>query len=273
VRQRSRLAIALTIAGSDSGGGAGIQADLKTFFALGVHGTSAITCLTAQNPRGVIGVQAASPAMVRRQIEAVFEELPPSAVKTGMLYSKAIIEAVAEALPTGSRSPVVVDPVMVATSGARLLQAPALHALTSRLLSRATLVTPNVPEAEILAGLKIRSVEDLRKAARRIQECHGCAVVVKGGHLRGGKQAVDIFREGSTEFLLEAPVVRGVRTHGTGCMFSAAITARLAVGDSLMGAIRFSKTFLTGAILWSQRVARHTVLNPVWRSVGRPDGI
>ncbi len=254
----------MTIAGSDSGGGAGIQADLKTFAALGVHGTSAITCLTAQNPRGVRGIQAARPDMVRQQIEAVFDELPPAAVKTGMLFSAAIIRNAVNTLRQ-HHVPLVVDPVMVATSGARLLQSAAIRALTRELLPLATLVTPNLDEAQILAGAKLASVEDLRHAAREIHRRHGCAVLVKGGHLHGLPEAADIFFDGRDELLLTAPFVRGVSTHGTGCTYSAAITGYLALGCELAQAVSLAKRHVTQSIAQSVRIARHFTLNPFWR--------
>ena len=231
--KRTALPIALTIAGSDSGGGAGIQADLKTFAALGVHGTSVITCLTAQNPKGVLGVQSATPTMLRQQLEAVFAELPPVACKTGMLYSTESVRIVVEFFSGKNRTPLIVDPVMVATSGARLLKPSAIKAICDKLLPRATLVTPNLDEAELLLGMKIHEEEDLRTAARRIVERFGCAALVKGGHLRGTRDAVDIFNDGKTELMLTAPFVRGVSTHGTGCTYSAAIAAACALGVPL----------------------------------------
>ncbi|HEX7570862.1 MAG TPA: bifunctional hydroxymethylpyrimidine kinase/phosphomethylpyrimidine kinase, partial [Verrucomicrobiae bacterium] len=202
---RKELPVALTIAGSDSGGGAGVQADLKTFAALGVHGASAIACLTAQNPRRVLGVEPCSPKMLRQQIEAVFEELPPAAVKTGMLFSAENISVVADFFRRdefhesqtkkngGSRrsSPrkiqLVVDPVFISTSGARLLQPAAEKVLKEKLLPLAALVTPNLDEAEILAGQKIPSPEKMREAAREIHSRYGCAVLLKGGHLKNSR--------------------------------------------------------------------------------------
>ena len=262
--RRPSLPVVLTIAGSDSGGGAGIQADLKTFAALGLHGASAITCLTAQNPRGVRALQAARPDIVRQQIEAVFDELPPAAVKTGMLFAAPIIEVVARLFHRRRRPPLVVDPVMVATSGARLLQASAVRALRERLLPLATLITPNVPEAAILVGRPLRSVADLRAAAREIHDRHGCAVLVKGGHLKGLTEAVDIFYDGRTELLLSAPFIRRVSTHGTGCTYSAAITGYLALGRGLPRAVEAAKQYITQAIAQSRRVARHHTLNHFW---------
>ena len=262
--QRPQLPIALTIAGSDSGGGAGIQADLKTFAALGIHGTSAIACLTAQNPRRVLGVEPCSPKMLRLQIEAVFAELMPSAVKTGMLFSSENISVVAEffknsKLETKSLK-LVVDPVMIATSGARLLKPAAEKILREKLLPLAALVTPNLEEAEILAGQKIRSPEDLRSAAQKINSRYGCAALVKGGHLKNCREAIDVFNDGKTELLLSAPFVKGVSTHGTGCTYSAAICAALARGHHLPHAVEIGKNFITEAISNSYRVHKHFAL-------------
>lgn len=265
MRQRRTIPSALTIAGSDSGGGAGIQADLKTFAALGVHGTSAITCLTAQNPRGVRGIQAGSAGIVRGQIEAVFEGFPPQAVKTGMLYSAEIIRAVAEFFRRGRRPPLVVDPVMVSTSGALLLKPRGVGTLCEELLPLATLATPNLQEAELLVGKRLRSVEDLRSAARELRRRFGCAALVKGGHLGGLKDAVDIFYDGKDELLLSAAFVRGVSTHGTGCTYSAAITGYLARGVSLTRAVQRGKEYITQAIVQSVLVGGHSVLNSFWR--------
>jgi hydroxymethylpyrimidine/phosphomethylpyrimidine kinase len=259
VRKRKEIPVALTIAGSDSGGGAGVQADLKTFTALGAHGTCAITCLTAQNPRGVSAIEACSLKIVRAQIEAVFEELPPRAAKTGMLFSAAVIREVALTW-RGCSCPLVVDPVMVATSGARLLQPDAVRALTEKLFPLAALVTPNVPEAEALLEMSIRTEEDLRGAARRLHARFGCAALVKGGHLRGGRESIDILFDGETEWLLSSPRVLGVKTHGTGCTYSAAITAYLAHGKKLARAVELAKRHITGAIANTLRAAGHDVL-------------
>jgi hydroxymethylpyrimidine/phosphomethylpyrimidine kinase len=263
--KRPQLPVALTVAGSDSGGGAGIQADLKTFAALGVHGTSAITCITAQNPDGVRGIQACSVEMVRQQIEAVFEELPPAAVKTGMLYSAPITRVVAALLRRRQGLALVVDPVMVSTSGARLLKPAAVGVLRRELLPLATLVTPNLDEAEILVGEKLTSVTDLRAAARELHKRFGCAALVKGGHLRGLKEAVDIFYDGRQELLLSAPFIRGVSTHGTGCTYSAAIAGHLARGCTLPRAVQAAKEYITQAIAQSRTAAGHGVLNCFWR--------
>ncbi len=260
---RTRLAIALTIAGSDSGGGAGIQADLKTFAALGVHGTSAVTCLTAQNPEGVFGIQPTTARMVRDQLEAIFSTLPPTAAKTGMLYSASIIRAVLQALEDHPKLKLVVDPVMVATSGAKLLKLEAIRILCDQLIPRALVVTPNLDEAEILTGRKLKSLDDIREAARQIHATHGCAVLLKGGHLADRTTATDILFDGQRETQFEAPYARGVTTHGTGCTYSAAIAAELAKGSPLLEAVETSKWFITQAIHTSQRIGRHTVLNTI----------
>ena len=255
------LPIALTIAGSDSGGGAGVQADLKTFTALGCHGTTAITCITAQNPAGVIGIEAISPNLVRKQIEAVFAELPPRAVKTGMLFSAEIIRTVADFFTHGKRPPLIVDTVMVATSGAVLLKPSAILALKSELLPLATLVTPNLDEAEMLTGRKLKSIDDLLGAAEEIQTTYGCAALVKGGHLKLGNDAVDVLFDGKKFTILKARRVKGVSTHGTGCTYSAAIAANLARGESLQRSVALAKRFITRAIGESYRVGTHPVLN------------
>ncbi len=259
------IPVALTIAGSDSGGGAGIQADLKTFAALGVHGTSALTCITAQNPRRVLAIQACPPEIVREQMEAVMAELSPAAAKTGMLYSAEIIRVVADFFKSNRRIPLVVDPVMISTSGSRLFKPSAIKLLKNELLPLATLVTPNLDEAIILTGRELKSPEDLRWAARKIYGDFGCAALVKGGHLRNSKEAVDIFFDGQTELLLSTPFVRGVHTHGTGCTYSAAITGFLARGHELPNAVARAKEFISQAIAQSQRVGTHSVLNSFWR--------
>jgi hydroxymethylpyrimidine/phosphomethylpyrimidine kinase len=254
--------IALTIAGSDSGGGAGAQADLKTFTALGCHGTTAITCVTAQNPKGVTGIQAIRSNIVRKQIEAIFEELPPRAVKTGMLFSTEIIRTVSEFFARGKRPPLIVDPVMVATSGAVLLKPSAIRALKRELLPLATLVTPNLDETELLVGRNLSSVEDLKHAALELFERHGCAVLVKGGHLKLRTEAIDVFYDGRMMCELKARRVRGVSTHGTGCTYSAAIAAHLAHGRKLFDAVQLAKAFITAAISESYKAGKHPVLNP-----------
>lgn len=261
-----RLPVALTIAGSDSGGGAGIQADLKVFAALGVHGTSAITCLTAQNPATVTAVHAAPVSFVKAQLAALFDELPPAAAKTGMLYNAGIIRLVADWFAEHSHVPLVVDPVMIATSGAPLLKPDAMRAMRDRLLPHATVVTPNLDEASALLGRPLSSVDDLREAARGIHGRWGVAALVKGGHLKNTRLATDVFWDGRDELLLEAPFVKGVATHGTGCTYSAAITAHLAAGLPLAKAVSRAKDAVTRAIRHSVRIGAHTALNPFFES-------
>jgi len=246
--QHASFPVALTIAGSDSGGGAGIQADLKTFAALGVHGTSAITCITAQNTKKVFAIHPCEPKIVRQQIEAVFAQLPPRAVKTGMLFSEEIIRVVVSFFKARNRPPLIVDPVMVATSGANLLKLSAIKILQKELLPLATLVTPNLDEARVLTGKRPETIEEMQAAAKNIYEKFGCAVLVKGGHLKNSREATDVFFDGRKELLLTAPFVRGVRLHGTGCAYSAAITAHLAFGKSLPASVRLGKQFISRTI-------------------------
>jgi hydroxymethylpyrimidine/phosphomethylpyrimidine kinase len=238
---------ALTIAGSDSGGGAGIQADLKTFAAHGVYGTSAITALTAQNTRGVTGIHAVPAEFVTLQIETVAGDIGCDAVKTGMLATSAIVEAVAAAIEALELPNLIVDPVMVAKGGDRLLDQDAVHALRATLLRWARVVTPNVPEAEVLAGITVRSHDDMRNAAERILKLGPKAVIVKGGHLVG-EESIDLLLHGGGEVRLTAPRLDVRHTHGTGCTFASAIAARLAWGHSLDEAARGAKEYVTGAM-------------------------
>jgi hydroxymethylpyrimidine/phosphomethylpyrimidine kinase len=240
------MVIALTIAGSDSGGGAGIQADLKTFAAHGVYGTSALTAITAQNTRGVQAVHALSPAIVEAQIRSVVEDLPPAATKIGMLANEGIIQVVAEALTRYHLPRVVLDPVMVAKGGDHLLDRDAVTALRDRLLPLAMVVTPNVPEAEVLTGMTIRTVDDMRAAAKRLVDLGAHSAVVKGGHLDG--PAEDVWTEGARTDVLRADRIHSIHTHGTGCTFAAAIAAGLATGLSIDAALAQAKTYVTGAI-------------------------
>ena len=260
LENRKQILIALTIAGSDSGGGAGIQADLKTFAVLGIHGTSAVTCLTAQNPKRVLAVQPCRPEILRRQLEAVFAELRPSAIKTGMLFSAALVQTVVNFLRSQPRIPLVVDPVMVASSGTRLLKTAGVHALCTGLLPLATLITPNLEETEFLTGLPVRSPEAMRGAAKQLHKRFGCAALVKGGHLHGYREAVDILFDGRSEWLLRAPFVRGLKTHGTGCTYSAAITAGLARGLGLPEAVCQAKAYLTQALEGARLAGGHAIL-------------
>jgi hydroxymethylpyrimidine/phosphomethylpyrimidine kinase len=261
MRQASSTAVALTVAGSDSGGGAGIQADLKTFRALGVFGTSAITCITAQNPLRVSAVQALPPRMVAEQIDRVFEAFRICAAKTGMLYEAAIIKTVAAALRRHRLKNLVVDPVMVAGSGARLLKPDAVSALCTELLPLAAVVTPNLAEAELLWQRRIRHLDDLREAARALAGRFGVPVLAKGGHLPAAQRAVDVLFDGRGFHEFSAPLVRGIRTHGTGCTFSAAIAANLARGRNLLEAIGGAKRFVSRAIRTSIGLGKHRALN------------
>ncbi|ADL06818.1 bifunctional hydroxymethylpyrimidine kinase/phosphomethylpyrimidine kinase [Thermosediminibacter oceani] len=240
------MKLALTIAGSDSGGGAGIQADLKTFSAHGVFGMSVITSVTAQNTKAVIGVEDISPEMVYLQIKAVFEDLPPDAVKIGMVSSASIIRSVAKGLDEFGPEKVVLDPVMISKSGHALLKPDAVEALKRELLPRCLVVTPNIPEAKALTGMSIKGVEDMERAAEKIMS-YGCrAVVVKGGHLEG--DAVDVFFDGREFHRLKSERIFSRNTHGTGCTFSSAIAANLALGRDLFTAVKLAKEYITGAI-------------------------
>ncbi len=240
------VATALTIAGSDSGGGAGIQADLKTFAALGVYGTSAITAITAQNTCGVDAVQAVDADIVAAQIRTVASDIPIGAAKTGMLFSSDIIRAVASAVRAVNLPFLVVDPVMVATSGDRLLQPDAEAGLQNEIIPLATVVTPNLAEAEVLTGTKVHTLDDMRAAAEHLVAQGAAAVVVKGGH--AVTKATDVFYDGNRMELLESVVIDTTSTHGTGCTFSAAICAYLARGATLLEAVRRAKAYLTGAL-------------------------
>jgi hydroxymethylpyrimidine/phosphomethylpyrimidine kinase len=256
---------ALTIAGSDSGGGAGIQADLKTFAAHGVYGTSAITALTAQNTLGVMGVHVVPDDFVTAQIEAVAADLGCDAVKTGMLANSSIVEAVAAAVESLDLPNLVVDPVMVAKSGDHLLDDEAVHALRWTLLRLARVVTPNIPEAEVLAKMAITTRDDMREAARRIAMFKPAAIVVKGGHLPG-PEVYDLLLEDGvyTEFV--GPRVEGRNTHGTGCTFAAAIAARLAQGAAIADAVRDAKAYVAGAMRPGIPLGRgHRPLDHFWK--------
>ena len=258
--------VALTIAGSDSGGGAGIQADLKTFAALGVHGTSAITAITAQNTVGVSDVFELPPAMVTAQIARVAEDLRPAAAKTGMLSSAAIIQAVAGAVREHRVEPLVVDPVMVAKGGARLLREDAVEALRELILPLAAVITPNLPEAEVLLGLapgSIATLDDRREAARRLRERGPAAVVLKGGHA-DDPEAIDVFDDGTTVRELAGRRVPTANTHGSGCAFSAAIAAHLAKGADLTDAVTAAKAFIQAAIEQALELGQgHGPVNPL----------
>jgi hydroxymethylpyrimidine/phosphomethylpyrimidine kinase len=245
---------ALTIAGSDSSGGAGIQADLKTFAAHGVYGMSAITAITAQNTCGVTAVAAVDPALVVAQIDAAVGDIGADATKIGMLSSVEIVRAVAAAVRRHRLQHVVLDPVMIAKGGARLLDDDAVTALGAELLPLADLVTPNVPEAEALTGMRLSSTADLRDAAMRLVAMGARAAVVKGGHLDG--PATDVLHDGISTVEISAARIDSRHTHGTGCTFSAAIAARLARGDSLHAAVTGAKDYVTRAIATAPGLGR-----------------
>lgn len=237
---------AMTIAGSDSGAGAGIQADLKTFAALGVYGTSVITAVTAQNTLEVSAIAEVPEEVVIAQIDGVFEDIGAAAVKTGMLSGKSIIQNVADRLEAWGPRWLVIDPVMASKGGAPLLQRDAMGALKRDLLPLASIITPNIPEAEILSGIKIVSVEDARNAAVKIHALGPRWVIVKGGHLDG--PAVDLVFDGETFTPIEGERIQTENTHGTGCTYSAAITAFLAHGLEPMDAIRLAKRYIEAAL-------------------------
>ncbi len=257
--------VVLTIAGSDSGGGAGIQADIKTFSAIGVFGTSAITCITAQSPDGVTGIAAMDTDIVLKQIKTVCDSFPVRVAKTGMLYNADIVRIVAtedirEGIPV-----LVVDPVMVAASGARLLQADAIDALKDELLPQARVVTPNLHEAEILCGHSISSIDELREAAREIGDHFDVACVAKGGHL-GGEEVIDVLYDEGEEYVFPSPRIPAVQTHGAGCTFSAALAAYLAQRELMHEAVRKAKNFVYQGLVQAIAVGRHTPLNFRWET-------
>jgi hydroxymethylpyrimidine/phosphomethylpyrimidine kinase len=247
VNTRPHCHSALSIAGSDSGGGAGIQADLAAFAYFQVHGTTAITAVTAQNPAAVTGIEALSPELVRAQIAAVRTAFDLGAIKTGMLFDEAIIQAVAEALADLGETALVIDPVMVATSGARLLREDAERALAECLLPMATLVTPNLPETEILIGHPLAGAADAIQAARELARRYDTAVVVKGGHA-DSERVTDYLATATGVHAFHAPRVEAATTHGTGCSLSSAVAACLATGDELPLAFRRAKAYVLGRL-------------------------
>jgi hydroxymethylpyrimidine/phosphomethylpyrimidine kinase len=267
MREFYRMRTALTIAGSDSGGGAGIQADLKTFAAHGVYGTSAVTAITAQNTLGVTAWQALPADLVTAQIEAVAGDIGAHAVKVGMLANAAIVEAVAAAIDSLELPLVVVDPVMIAKGGDRLLEEEAVAAMLAELIPRAHIVTPNVPEAEVLAGMRIMSVDDMREAGRRILARGPRVVLVKGGHLEG-PESIDVVSAASGGFEVRGARIDSRNTHGTGCTLSSAIAANLALGLDDRRAIEKAREYLEGAIRHAPGIGHgHGPLNHFWRAV------
>ncbi|ETP71856.1 phosphomethylpyrimidine kinase [Lachnospiraceae bacterium JC7] len=237
---------ALTIAGSDSSGGAGIQADIKTMLANHVYAMSAITALTAQNTTGVSDIMESSPEFLKEQLDCIFTDIYPDAVKTGMVSSKGLIEVIAERLRFYKAKNIVVDPVMVATSGARLITEEAITTLKESLLPVATVITPNIPETEVLSGMKIESPEDMVSASKKIFEEYGCAVLCKGGHNLNDANDLLYSENGYTWF--NGKRIDNPNTHGTGCTLSSAIASNLAKGYDLETSVRYAKNYISGAL-------------------------
>lgn len=244
---------ALTIAGSDSGGGAGIQADLKTFQECHVYGMSAVTAVTAQNTKGVQGVYPLSASVILEQLTSVAEDLPPQAVKTGMLVNEEIIASVADFASSSGWEKLIVDPVMIAKGGASLLEDKSIETLINRLLPVAYVITPNIPEAETLTGREILNIDDSRKAAEDLYKMGAKHVVIKGGHQSQSQSlyATDILYDGTGFYEFTSPRVSTPHTHGTGCTFSAVITAELAKGKPVYDSVQTAKKFITAAITHS----------------------
>ena len=237
---------ALTIAGSDSGGGAGIQADIKTMTMNGVFATCAITALTAQNTLGVTGIMDVSAEFLAKELDAVFTDIPPDAVKIGMVSATSIIETIAEKLIEYKAKNIVLDPVMVATSGAKLISDDAIYALTEKLIPLATLITPNIPEAEVLADMKITYVEDMLSASKIISEKYSCAVLCKGGHSLNDSN--DLLYSAGNYKWFNGKRIDNPNTHGTGCTLSSAIASNLAKGYDLETSIQRAKDYISGAL-------------------------
>lgn len=256
---------AMSIAGSDSSGGAGIQADLKTFAAFGVYGTSVITAITAQNTQGVTGMLEIPKDLVRAQIDAVISDIGANAVKTGMLPSVELITLVADTIKSLDLQNIVVDPVMVAKGGDRLLKEDAIETLRTKLLPLATIITPNIPEAETLTGIEISNLEDSSNAAKMIVNMGAASVIVKGGHLVDN-EAIDLFYDGKNFRKFRSPRIETKNTHGTGCTFSSAIAAGLARGLKLTDAIGGAKEYVTEAIRTNLNIGHgHGPLNHFYR--------
>lgn len=238
---------ALTIAGSDSCGGAGIQADIKTMTTNGVYAMSAITALTAQNTCGVTGIMEVTPEFLGQQLDAIFTDITPDAVKTGMVASVGLIEMIAEKLEQYQAKNIVVDPVMVATSGARLISEEAVQVLQNKMFPLATLITPNIPEAQVLSGMEINSEEQMEAAAKKICETFGCNVLLKGGHQRSVANDLLYQKDGSVKWF-QGKRIDNPNTHGTGCTLSSAIASNLAKGYDLEKSIQCAKNYISGAL-------------------------
>lgn len=237
---------ALTIAGSDCSGGAGIQADIKTMTAHGVYAMSAITALTAQNTTGVYGIMESTPEFLANQLDCIFTDIPPAAVKTGMVSSAGLIEVIADKLSQYNAKNIVVDPVMVSTSGSKLLADDAMAALTGRLLPMATVITPNLPEVQALCGIQVKDAQGMETAAKVIYEKYGCRVLVKGGHTIN--DANDLLYDGKELTWFYGKRIDNPNTHGTGCTLSSAIASNLAKGMELKQAVQQAKNYISGAL-------------------------
>ena len=257
----------LTIAGSDSSGGAGVQADLKTFAAFGVYGVSAVTAVTAQSTSGITASMALPADVVAAQIEAVAGDVTVSATKIGMLATAAIVEAVVAAIEGLELPLVVADPVVVSSRGQRLLDADGVLALTSVLLPQVRVVTPNIPEAELITGRRIGSLTEARDAAKRIQDLGAAAVVITGGHAAGSGDVIDLFLDDDSFYEFRTPRIDAVTAHGTGCAFASAIAALLALGSALPQAVERAQAYVAGAIARRLAIGRgDTVLDHLWTS-------
>jgi hydroxymethylpyrimidine kinase/phosphomethylpyrimidine kinase len=254
--KKSEIPKALTIAGSDSGGGAGIQADLKTFTAHKVYGMSVITSITAQNTAKVLGIKDVAPDFIELQLAAVATDIGIDAVKTGMLCNSAIIKSVAQKLKKYQIEKIVVDPVMISKSGTRLLEADAETSLIKDIIPIAYITTPNIPEAEVLSGIKISSIDDMKKSAEIIKDKGANYVLIKGGHLKFNKEATDILFDGTDFYEISTKWINTKNTHGTGCTYSAAICANLAKGIDVFDAVSNAKDYVTGAIQKSFNIGR-----------------
>lgn len=245
-KMSSKMKTALTIAGTDCSGGAGVQADIKTMTALGVYSMSAITALTAQNTVGVEDIMEVTPAFLEKQLDCIFRDIVPDAVKTGMVASKKLIDVIAEKLKEYQVTHLVVDPVMVSSSGARLISEDAINSLKEKLFPLATIITPNIPEIEIISGICVKDCDDMEKAAEHIQKEYGCSVLCKGGH--NEKNADDLLVCQEKKWWLKGKRVSTENTHGTGCTLSSAIASNLAKGDTLFEAVQKAKEYVTGAL-------------------------
>ena len=246
-RAGNKMYTALTIAGSDSSGGAGIQADIKTMTTNGVYAMSAITALTAQNTTGVTDIMEVTPKFLEEEIDSIFTDIRPDAIKTGMVSSSELIEVIADKLTEYKAENIVVDPVMVATSGARLISEEAIDTLKQRLLPLATVITPNIPEAEVLSEMEIKSEEDMEKAAKVICEKFGCGVLLKGGHQLNDANDL-LWQKDAEPVWFHGKRINNPNTHGTGCTLSSAIASNLAKGYDLQTAVKYAKNYISGAL-------------------------